>query len=61
MGLGAVLGAEADEHHAALADLELHHGSALFKQIGAFDVAANQNLILVFGVSGDDAAVPVRS
>ena len=55
-----MLGAEADEDDAALADLELHHGSALFKQLGAFEVAADENLVAVFRVSGDDAAVEAR-
>jgi hypothetical protein len=55
-GLRAVLGTEADQDDAALADAEVDDGGAALEALATFDVAREQDAARVVGVGGDEAA-----
>ena len=55
-----MLGAEANENDAALADLDLNHGGAFLQQLAAFEIAAEEDVLVVARVAGDDVAVEAR-
>ena len=60
MRLGSVLGAEADQDHATLADLEVDDRRATLQEVGSLDVPADEDVGLVLGVAGDDSALETR-
>src|SRR4029077_16193599 len=55
--LRPVLRAEADQYHPPLADLQVDDRGAPLQELPPFEVAAHQDVLGVFRVGGDDAAV----